>query len=324
MYPPIEARASGLLDVPGGHQVFWEESGAPDGIAVLHLHGGPGGASAATGYRRRYDPERYRIITLDQRGCGRSRPLVTESGYDLAQNTTPHLVDDIEAVRVHLEVDRWVLDGVSWGSTLALAYAQAHPDLVAAIILVAVTAGTRVETDWITETVGRVFPEEWDRFATVAEEAGIGYRRGPDRIVDAYAGLIRSTNPQVRDAAARAWCRWEDAHVQIGAGTGAHNERYDDASFRQVFTTLVTHYWSNDCFLGPEGAFPGMAALAGIPGVLIHGRRDISGPVQTAWDLHRAWPGSELIIIEDDGHGGETMMDAWCSAADRIADQLHP
>ncbi|MGO1974195.1 MAG: prolyl aminopeptidase [Propionibacteriaceae bacterium] len=321
MYPASETRTSGLLEVPGGHQIFWEESGHPDGLAVLHLHGGPGGASGATGYRRNYDPQRYRIITLDQRGCGRSRPLVTERGYDLAENTTPHLIADIEAVREHLGVDRWVLDGVSWGSTLALAYAQAHPDRVAAVILVAVTAGTRVEVDWITETVGRVFPEEWDRFATFAEQADIGYRRGDGRIVEAYAELLRNEDLALRDAAAQAWCRWEDTHVRIGA-PGRHNERYDDPSFRQVFATLVTHYWSNDCFLGPDGALPEMSTLAGIPGFLIHGRLDISGPVQTAWDLQRGWPGSELIIIEGDGHGGESMGTRWTAAADRIADQL--
>lgn len=215
-----------------------------------------------------------------------------------------------------------MLDGVSWGSTLALAYAQAHPDRVAAVILVAVTAGTRVETDWITETVGRIFPEEWDRFAAFAEQAGIGYRRGEGRIVEAYAELLRADDPELRDAAARAWCRWEDVHVQIGAGTGSHNSRYDDPTFRQVFATLVTHYWSYDCFLGTAGAFPGMSALAGIPATLIHGRRDVSSPTRTAWELHRAWTGSDLVVIEDDGHGGETMMDAWRTAADRIADRL--
>lgn len=322
MYPAIEANSSGLLEVPGGHQIFWEESGNPDGLAVLHLHGGPGGASGATGYRRRYDPQRYRIITLDQRGCGRSRPLVIESGYDLTENTSQHLIADIEAVREHLGVDRWVVDGVSWGSTLALAYGQAHPGRVLALILVAVTAGTRTETDWITETVGRIFPEEWDRFATFAEESGIGYRRDRDRIVTAYARLLSDPDPERRDAAARAWCRWEDAHIQIGAGPGVHSERYDDPIFRQVFATLVAHYWSNDCFLGTAGAFPGMSSLAGIPGILIHGRHDVSSPADTAWALHRAWPDSELIIIEAEGHGGETMMDAWCAAADRVADTV--
>ncbi|MDN5725356.1 MAG: alpha/beta fold hydrolase [Propionibacteriales bacterium] len=326
MYPPLEVSETGTLNRPGGHQIVWEESGNPDGLPVLHLHGGPGSGVGNGGYKRHYDPDRYRILSLDQRGCGRSRPLVTEPGYDLAENTTEHLVDDIEALRVDRGIDAWLVEGVSWGSTLALAYATIHPERVRGVICMAVTAGTRTDVDWITETVGRVFPEEWDAFATFAEQAGIGYMRGQERIVDAYARILTApeTTTQLHDAAAQAWCRWEDAHIQIGAGTGNHDPRYDDPAFRRVFMTLVAHYWSNDCFLGPDGVFPRVDRLAGTPAVLIHGRRDISGPVKTAWDLHRAWPGSELVVVEDEGHGGMSMVDEWSAAADRFADLLAP
>ncbi|MFX4273976.1 alpha/beta fold hydrolase [Propionibacteriaceae bacterium Y1685] len=324
MHPPLDVRESGTLERPGGHRIVWEESGNPDGLPVLHLHGGPGSGVGAGGYKRNYDPDRYRILSLDQRGCGRSRPLITEPGYDLAENTTAHLIDDLEALRLDRGVETWLIDGVSWGSTLALAYATTHPDRVSGLICMAVTTGTRAEVDWITEAVGRVFPEEWDAFATVAEQAGIGYERGRGRIIDAYARLL--TDPAIDSAlrarAAQAWCRWEDAHVQIGAGAGSHDPRYDHVDFCLLFATMVTHYWSNDCFLGPDGVFPRLDRLTGIPGVLIHGRRDVSGPTQTAWDLHRAWPGSQLVVVEDEGHGGLSMVDHWRQAADRFADLL--
>ncbi|PRZ41505.1 proline iminopeptidase [Antricoccus suffuscus] len=308
-----------MLPVGNGHEIYWEESGNPDGIPAIYLHGGPG-SGAGNGYRRMFDPALYRIISLDQRGCGRSRPLANKAGYDLAENTTPHLIADMEAVRRHLGVRRWLLSGASWGSTLALAYAQAHPDKVRGIVLTAVTTTSAAEVEWITETVGRVFPEAWDEFAGYAAAADIGYMPGKGRLVDAYARLLSDPDPDVRGAAAVAWCRWEEVHIQIGAGANKQRDsRYDDPSFRQVFATLVTHYWSNLGF-APEGGLIGaMSKLAGIPGVLIHGRRDISGPVQTAWDLHNAWRGSELIVIEDEGHGGERIAEAWAVATSRLA-----
>lgn len=319
MFPPIEPSATGMLSVGGGHEIYWEESGNPDGIPALYLHGGPG-SGATAGYRRKFDPALYRIISLDQRGCGRSRPLANEPGYPLADNTTAQLVSDIEALRAHLGVRRWLVCGTSWGSTLALAYSQAHPDLVRAIVLVAVTTTSAAEVEWITETVGRIFPEAWDEFAGHAAAADVGYTPGDGRIVDAYARMLADPDPDVRDAAAVAWCRWEDVHIQIGTRPQQGGDpRYDDPTFRQVFATLVTHYWSNAGFAPPGGLIGGMAALSTIPGVLIHGRRDVSGPVQIAWDLHNAWPGSELVVIEDEGHGGERMMEAWAVATSRLA-----
>ena len=222
VYVAAPVSASGLLSTGDGHEIYWEESGNPVGIPALYLHGGPGSTLGTGGYRTKFDPTRFRIVALDQRGCGRSTPHVTSPGYDLGQNTTAHLVGDLELLREHLGVDRWLVNGVSWGSTLALAYAQAHPARVAALVLMAVTTTSRAEVDWITETVGAVFPEAWERFASHAEEAGIGYVRGQGRLVTAYARLLTSPDPAVRDAASQAWAEWEDHHIRSGpVGSGA-------------------------------------------------------------------------------------------------------
>jgi proline iminopeptidase len=314
-------RASGLLPTGDGHQIYWEESGHPTGIPAVYLHGGPGGTLRTGSYRTKLDPARFRVIALDQRGCGRSRPHVTAAGYDLGRNTTSDLVADLELLREHLGVDRWLVNGVSWGSTLALAYAQAHPERVAGLVLMAVTTTSRAEVDWITETVGAVFPEAWDRFAGHAEEAGIGYRRGHGRLVEAYARLLRDPDAEVRDAASRAWAEWEDHHVSIGTGGYQRDPRWDDAEFRHCFVTLATHYWAHDGFLDPP-VLDRMSLLEEIPGTLIHGRRDISGPVVVAWRLHRAWLLSELLVDEGEGHGGTSMVEAWCTANSRHADAL--
>jgi proline iminopeptidase len=318
-----EAHSSGLLDVDDAHRIHWEESGRPDGIPALYLHGGPGSGLGPGGYRMKFDPDRFRLVGLDQRGCGRSTPHVTEPGYPLAHNTTQHLIEDIEKVRRHLNLDQWLVNGASWGSTLTLAYAQAHPERVLGIVLMAVTAGARSEVEWITETVGAIYPEAWDRVATHAERAGIGYRRGASRLVIAYARLMTDPDPVVRDDASRAWRDWEDAHVSIGTGGAQPGPETDDGEERRVFATLVTHYWAHDCFLTPP-ILDRMDLLHGIPATLIHGRLDVSGPAVVAWRLHRAWPGSELIVEEHEGHGGTAMLEAWCDANTRHADRIAP
>jgi proline iminopeptidase len=187
VFEKAELRASGLLGVGGGHEIYWEESGRADGIPAIYLHGGPGGTLGTGNYRTKFDPSLFRIVALDQRGCGLSTPHVTAQGYDLGANTTARLVGDIEQLREHLGVDRWLVNGVSWGSTLALAYAQAHPERVLGVVLMAVTTTDRFQVDWITETVGAIFPEAWDRLAGYAEAAGVGYCRGRGRLVEAYA-----------------------------------------------------------------------------------------------------------------------------------------
>ncbi|MCG7308188.1 alpha/beta fold hydrolase [Brachybacterium sp. ACRRE] len=334
-------RESGLLPVADGQSIYWEEWGAPDGVPALYLHGGPGGGLGRSGYRYRFDLERTRVIGLEQRGCGRSLPHASDPEVPLAAHTTQHLIDDIEALREARGVERWILNGVSWGSTLALAYAQSHPERVLGVVLFAVTTTRRREIDWITEGVGAIFPEAWDRFASFAEGAGIGFARGEGRIVEAYARLVNSADAAVRDAASREWALWEDTHVSIGVGAadspggrnGAqHNgprpavrrdPRWEDDAFRLAFVRLTTHYWSHDGFLDPP-LLENMAALEGVPAVLIHGRRDVSGPAVTAWELHRRWPGSTLVIDEQDGHGGTSMVEAWSAANARLLDPVGP
>ena len=310
MFPPIASFASGHLAVSDGHEIYWEASGNPRGKPALHLHGGPG-AGAGAGYRRRFDPAAFLIVTFDQRGCGRSRPLVTDPSADLSTNTTPALVADIECLRGHLNVERWLITGMSWGTTLALAYAQSHPERVSELVLFAVTTTSAAEVEWITDTMGRVFPREWEQFAAAA------HRRPGQRLIDAYYERITHPDPVVREQAARAWCSWEDTHVSLDRKL-VSNPRFDDPQFRQVFTTLVVHYWKHAGFIG-DSLLRGMDRIAHIPGVLVHGRLDVSSPLETAWELHKAWPASELIVVADEGHGGETMIDELTRAIARFA-----
>ena len=310
--------AHGLLPVGEGHRVHWEEWGRADGVPALYLHGGPGGGLGTSAYRERFDLDRMRVVGLEQRGCGRSTPHASDPAVPLTHQTTAHLVEDVERLREHLGVDAWVVDGVSWGSTLALAYAQAHPERVLGVVLYAVTTTSRREVDWVTEGVGAIFPEAWDRFAAHAESAGIGYRRGRGRLVEAYATLLASPDPAVRDAASWEWARWEDTHVAIGAGGLRSDPRWRDDRFRHAFVRLTAHYWAHDGFCDPP-LLDRMELLSGIPGVLIHGRRDISSPAVTAWELHRRWPGSQLVVDEGDGHGGSSMVQRWRAANDAFA-----
>jgi proline iminopeptidase len=321
VFAKAPVHSSGLLDTGDGQRIFWEESGTPTGVPALYLHGGPGGTLGAGGYRARFDPEVFRIVGFDQRGCGRSTPLVTATGYDLSQNTTHQLVRDIERLREHLGVTQWLLNGVSWGSTLAMAYAQQYPHRVSGIVLMAVTTTSRSEVEWITETVGAIFPEAWDRLANYAETADPQYERGRSRIVDTYARLMTSSDPTVRDAASRPWADWEDHHVSLGSDTLRRNPRWDDDDYRHCFATLVTHYWSRDGFLDPP-ILERTQRLAGIPGTLIHGRRDVSGPLVTAWRVHQSWADSELIVDEGGGHGGPSMAESMCAANSRHATSI--
>jgi proline iminopeptidase len=231
-FRPVEPYASGMLDVGDGHQVYWECCGNPKGQPALYLHGGPG-SGCTPGQRRFFDPSVYRVVLFDQRGCGRSRPLASAPDADLRTNTTAHLIVDVEALRQYHEVERWIILGLSWGTTLGLAYALAHPQRVSALVLGLVTTTSRREVEWITHDVGRLFPREWERFAAAV----------PDtlrhlRLVDAYATLLFDADPAVREHAAREWCAWEDAHVSLTPGHRP-NPRFEDPRFRLRFARLV-------------------------------------------------------------------------------------
>ncbi|WP_017598833.1 prolyl aminopeptidase [Nocardiopsis lucentensis] len=310
--------AEGMLNVGQGHHLYWQAHGNPHGTPALVLHGGPG-SGCHPGWTAFFDTTRHRVILLDQRGTGHSTPPAHDPTTDLTTNTTHHLINDIETLRTHLGIDTWLILGGSWGSTLALAYAQTHPTRVHGIVLVCVTTTTAAEVHWITHDMGRIFPEEWDRFRHAA-----GPHADPHDLATAYAHLLTDPDPRVRDDAARAWCRWEDVHIST-VPEARPNPRYDDPDFRMTFARLVTHYWSNTAFL-PDGQLLERAhTLNGIPGAMIHGRLDISGPADIPVRLAQRWTDAELTILSGAGHGrgqaeGEpTMLQAARAATDRLA-----
>ncbi|WP_285114578.1 prolyl aminopeptidase [Leifsonia sp. fls2-241-R2A-40a] len=313
MFPASTPYAHGRVVNPAGDSIYWETSGTPAGKPVLWLHGGPGSGLGSTNYTKRYDPEFFRIVGIDQRGCGRSTPLVIDALDRLAENTTDGLIADIELVREELGIERWLVTGGSWGSTLALAYALAHPDRVEGIVLGAVTTTGRDEVDWISETMGRVFPEAWEAL----EQSS--HRRPGERVVEAYARVLATGTPAEREAAADAWDAWEATHVSLDPNF-VPGPLHDDPVQRQVFATLVTHYWANDAFLpGDRAILDRIGELAHLPAILIHGRHDVSGPVITPWLLHRRWPASRLIVVEGEGHGGPESSERMAEAISGFA-----
>ncbi|CAN5459471.1 prolyl aminopeptidase [soil metagenome] len=312
LYPPVEPYESGLFEVADGQSLYWETVGNPAGIPVLYLHGGPG-SGCTVGARRFFDPEVFRAVLFDQRGCGRSLPLASSPDVDLTVNTTAHIVEDIERLREHLGIERWIVTGLSWGVSLGLVYAQAFPARVQAMALGAITGGTRVEIEWITRAMGRVFPREWEEFV-----APLPVDERDGNLPAAYARLLADPDPVVRENAALQWCRWEDVHVSLMPGW-TPSVRYQNPDFRRVMTRLVTHYWGNDCFLAPNQILDGMDRLAEIPAILVHGRYDISGPLDTAWAIHRRWPGSELVVLDGAGHGGSGFNEAIVEALNSLA-----
>jgi proline iminopeptidase len=302
--PPPEPFAVDRLDVGDGHVLYVEQVGMPEGTPVVYLHGGPG-SGCTPGARRYFDPQRHRAVLFDQRAAGRSTPHASEEGVHWASMDMTHHVADIERVREHLGIARWIILGVSWGSVLGVTYAERHPERVVAVVLGAVSTGTAYDIDWLTVHAGRFFPAEWHEFRDHVPPA-----LRQLRLVDAYNRLLMDPDPAVRDAAAVAWCRWEDAHVATTPGA-TPNPRYADAAFRLGFARQVTHSWRNDSWLEPDEIVANASRLAGIPGWLIHGRLDVSSPLDAPWRIHQAWPGSELIVVDDEGHGGATMVDRW-------------
>ncbi len=311
MIKNIEPFASGHLAVDDGNEIYWETSGNPKGQPALYLHGGPG-TGISGGYRRHFDPKKFLIVSFEQRGCGRSRPRVTDPGVNLMKNTTQALISDIEKLRVHLKVDRWLLLGISWGTTLALAYAQTHPEKVSAIVLGAVTTTTPSEVKWITEDMRRIFPREWDQFAAAVQP------KEDERLIDAYYRGITDTDLKIRNSASRAWCAWEDVHVSLDPNHRP-NPRFQDLEYSLPFSILTIHYWKHSAFLGDTEILGNMNRIAHIPCVLIHGRLDISSPLDTAWKLHKEWPGSELVVVDDEGHGGKAMFEKMTCAIAKVS-----
>jgi proline iminopeptidase len=295
---------SGHLDVGDGHHLYYEQIGNPEGTPVVYLHGGPGSGSTpdAHGF---FDVARHRAVLFDQRAAGRSTPHAGGDAVPWATiDMTRHLAD-VERLREFLQIDRWIVFGISWGSVLGATYAERHPHRVQALVLAAVSTGTADEINWLTVHVGRFFPAEWTAFRDHVPPALRHLR-----LVEAFSVLLMDPDPAVHHAAAEAWCRWEEAHV-ASTPAARPNPRYDDPVFRLGFARQVTHCWRNNSWLGPDEVVRNAGSLAGIPGYLIHGRLDLSSPLDTPWRLHKAWPGSHLVVVDDEGHGG-TQMSAHC------------
>ncbi|HLS79252.1 MAG TPA: prolyl aminopeptidase [Nocardia sp.] len=295
LYPPIEPYESGLLDVGDGQSIYWETSGDPDGKPVVFLHGGPGGGTTPA-HRQFFDPKAYRIVLLDQRGCGRSTPHIAD-GADLSVNTTWHLVADIEKLREHLGIERWQVFGGSWGSTLALAYAQTHPERVTEMVLRGIFLLRRKEIDWYYNgPAGYVYPDEWEKYLAPIPPAE---REGD--LVEAYHRLLHSPDPDVAAAAAVAWSVWEGSTSSLLPRPERVAESADPR-FALAFARIENHYFRNAGFLEEGRLLRDIDRISHLPAVIVQGRHDIVCPAVSAWDLHKAWPGSRLHIVDDAGH----------------------
>ncbi|WP_069811927.1 prolyl aminopeptidase [Streptomyces sp. TP-A0874] len=302
LFPSAEPYAQGLLDVGDGQQIYWEASGNPEGKPALCVHGGPGSGGSRSS-RKGFDPEAYRVVIFDQRGCGQSRPHASDPSVSLEHNTTDHLIADMERLREHLGIERWLLYGGSWGSTLILAYAERYPERVSEIVIVGVTMTRPQEIDWLYRGVGRLLPDAWEAFRDALPET----ERGGD-LVAAYSRLVNSPDEAVRRKAALDWCAWEDAviaHEALG-NPGQYSRKPQDELM--AFVRICTHYFANHAWLDDGQLLRDAHRLAGIPAVLIHGRLDLSGPLQSAWELAKAWPDAELKVIDDSGHTGSPAM----------------
>ena len=291
LYPELDVYDSGMLGVDARHQVYYEQCGNPDGKPVVILHGGPGAGCSAK-MRRFHDPKAYRIVLFDQRGSGRSTPHA-----DLVNNTTWDLVADIEALREHLGISRWQVFGGSWGSTLALAYAQAHPGRATELVLRGIFMLRRWELEWFyQEGASRLYPEAWDQYLQAIPEV----ERAD--LISAYHRRLTSHSEASRLAAARAWSVWE-ASTSLLLPDEAFIDGHKDAHFALSFARIESHYFVHGGFFDVEDQLLRDAhRLHGIPGVIVHGRYDVVCPVQNAWDLHKAWPESRLQISPRAGH----------------------
>jgi proline iminopeptidase len=312
LYPEIRSYAEHRLQVDSVHAIYVEETGNPQGLPVLFVHGGPG-AGCGKNDRRFFDPERYRIILFDQRGSGRSTPHA-----ELEQNTTELLVSDIEAIRLHLGIEKWVLFGGSWGSTLSLVYAQAHPQHVLALILRGIFLCRPQDLHWFYQTgADRIFPDYWRDYASVIpEEERQDY-------MQAYYKRLTGSNELAKMAAAKAWSQWEGRCATLRPNPDVVHF-FTDPHVALSLARIEAHYFVNQAFMSENQIIANAAKLAGIPGIIIHGRYDIVCPLDNATALHDVWPDAELHVIRDAGHSSQepSIIDALIKATNEIANRL--
>ncbi len=312
LYPEIKPYARHELAVEEPHVLYVDESGSPDGLPVLFVHGGPGGGCDALS-RRFFDPTLYRIITFDQRGCGRSTPHAS-----LENNTTAHLIADMQRIREHLGIDKWVLFGGSWGSTLSLAYAQRYPEHMHALILRGIFLCRPQDLAWFyQEGASRLFPDYWQDFLSPIplEER--------DDLMQAFYRRLTGNDQIAQMHAAKAWSCWEGRTATLRPN---HNvvERFADAHRALSMARIECHYFVNQAFLEPDQLLRDMPKIAHLPGIIVHGRYDAICPLDNAWALHQAWPNSELQIIRDAGHSAAELgiTDALIRATGEIAHRV--
>jgi proline iminopeptidase len=289
LFPEIEPRASGMLRLDALHSMYWEESGRSDGIPAVFLHGGPGAGSTPK-HRRFFDPDAYRVIVYDQRGAGRSKPL-----GELRDNTTPHLIADLEALRRHLGVERWLVFGGSWGSTLAIAYAEAHPERCLGLILRGIFLCRGSEIEWFLYGLRSVFPEPWEKFSGFLPQAE---RR--DLLANYHRRLI-DPDPAVHMPAARAWSVFEGSCSTLFPSPETVAYFAGDVVALGL-ARIEAHYFVNHVFLGENALLENAGRLGGIPGVIVQGRYDMVCPLVSAHELHLAWPQADYRVVPDAGH----------------------
>ena len=312
LYPNIQPYASQYLSVDTRHTLYVEECGNPDGLPVVFLHGGPGSGCEAM-HRRFFDPEQYRIILFDQRGCGQSTPH-----SELHDNTTWHLVTDLETIRQTLGVERWVLFGGSWGSTLALAYAETHPQQVLGMILRGIFLGRGREIQWFYQDgANRFFPDLWTHFLAPIPESERSH------LIQAYYQRLTGNDELERLRVARAWAGWEGATLTLERCPQVVDS-FTEAHKALSLASIEAHYFINDCFLEPDQLLRQADRLTGIPGYIIHGRYDMVTTLDNAWALSHAWPDAELRIVGASGHSASEpgIIDALVTATRRLAETL--
>ena len=289
LYPECAPRASGMLALDGRHAMHWEECGNPNGVPLLFVHGGPGGGSLPH-HRRFYDPSFWRIVLYDQRGAGRSTPIA-----DVTDNTTQHLVADIERLREQLRIDRWLLFGGSWGSTLALVYAQAHPERVLGLVLRGVFLASRAEVDWFVDGMRRFFPEAWREFTHFLPPAE------RDDLLGGYYRRLADPDPRVNAPAALAWDRYETSCSTL-LPKPSNGLRPEGDAGALAIARIEAHYFIHDSFLAPNQILDGVARIRSVPCTIVQGRYDVICPPVSADSLARAWPEAEYVVVPDAGH----------------------
>lgn len=309
LYPPREPFNSGMLRVSDLHEIYFEESGNPQGKPVVFVHGGPGGGTDAS-QRGFFNPDLYRIVLFDQRGCGKSLPYAS-----LVDNTTWDLVEDMEKLRKHLDIDRWQVFGGSWGSTLALAYAQTHPSVVTELVLRGIFLVRKQEIDWFYQRgASAIYPDAWEHYLNAIPEAEHG------DLVSAYHKRLTSDDPAVRLAAAKAWSVWEGSTSKLYTDP-KFLARYAADEFAVAFARIECHYFVNKGFMREGQLLEDVDKIRHIPTVIVQGRYDVVCPIESAWALHRAFPEAELVVVNDAGHSAKEpgIATALLDATDRFA-----